>query len=47
MRLVYAAAAVILWTFFMHAPFKACRIPDDIQALTVAIVAAGALAGGN
>ena len=49
MRLFYGIIAGIMWVFLMVtvATKYGAEIPPDIQWLTTAIVAAGAMAGGD
>lgn len=49
MRFFYAFLAFLIWIFVADVIFKATdvSISDDIQFLSVAIVIAGALAGGD
>ena len=49
MRFVYAVIAIGLWAWFLSGAHRAIGIDvsNDLQCLTIAIVAAGALAGGD
>ena len=49
MRMLYGMLAGVLWVFLMAtvATKYGAEIPPDIQWLTTAIVAAGAMAGGD
>lgn len=49
MRFFYAVLAFFIWIFVADTLLKGVNIPisNDIQFLSVAIVVAGALAGGD
>lgn len=49
MRFFYAVLAFFIWIFVADAFLKAVNIPisNDIQFLSVALIVAGALAGGD
>lgn len=49
MRFFYAVLAFFIWIFVANGFLEAINVPisDDIQFLSVAIVVAGALAGGD
>ncbi len=49
MRFIYAILAFFIWIFVADAILKAVGVPisNDIQFLSVAIIIAGALAGGD
>ena len=49
MRFFYAVLAFFIWIFVANATLEAVGVPisDDIQFLSLAIVVAGALAGGD
>lgn len=49
MRFLYAITAIWLWALFLFGAHRAIGIDvsNDLQCLTIAIVAAGALAGGD
>ena len=49
MRFIYAIIAIGLWALFLSGAHKAIGIDvsNDLQCLTIAIVAAGAMAGGD
>ena len=48
MRILYAAFCVWLWCLFLeYAGSQGCVLSDNIEALTISIIAAGALAGGD
>lgn len=48
MRFSYAAFAIILWTLFVFWVTKGnSAVSTDVQILSTAIIAAGAMAGGD
>jgi len=47
MRLIYALFALIIFLFFLSASIYMKSTSADVQLISIAIVVAGALAGGD